>query len=314
MPSKLAHSRKTSDWKTALKRLEGAYADSTLLAYHADVETFVSWCEQRGRRPLPASTKLLASFVENEAKRCSVATIKRRLAAIGKIHRLLNLENPVAAEDVKLALRRALRKKSARPRQALGLTRELRDQLIAACDDSIAGKRDRAILAIGYDTLARRSEIVYLRVEDITQTPRGSKLIIRRAKNDQLGLGRVAHISPSALIILEDWLKAARIVSGPLFRSIKGGTVSGSSLHPHSIGVIIKRAAKTAGLSSAKIEQLSGHSMRVGAAQDMMTSGLDILPIMAAGGWKTTNVVARYIENADISPLLRAFYSSNSLS
>jgi integrase/recombinase XerD len=300
---------KQINWERKLTRLEGAYADSTLCAYRADVETFVSWCERRGRRPLPASPKLLASFVENEAKRCSVATIKRRLAAIGKIHRLMKLENPVENEDVKLALRRALRKKSARPRQALGLTRELREQLIAACDDSLSGKRDRAILAIGYDTLARRSEIVSLRVEDITQTARGAKLIIRRAKNDQLGLGRVAHISHSALGYLEEWLKAARIVSGPLFRSIKSGTISGSSLHPHSIGVIIKRAAKSAGLSSAKIKQLSGHSMRVGAAQDMMTSGLDILPIMAAGGWKTTNVVARYIENADISPLLRAFYS-----
>jgi integrase/recombinase XerD len=300
---------KQINWERKLTRLEGAYADSTLRAYRTDVETFVSWCEQRGRRPLPASPKLLASFVENEAKSCSVATIKRRLAAISKIHRLMKLTNPVENEDVKLALRRALRKKSARPRQALGLTRELRDQLIAACDDSLSGKRDRAILGVGYDTLARRSEIVSLCVEDITQTPRGAKIIIRRAKNDQLGLGRVAHISPSALGYLEGWLKDAGIVSGPLFRSIKNGTVSGSSLHPHSIGVIIKRAAKTAGLSSTKIKQLSGHSMRVGAAQDMMTSGFDILPIMAAGGWKTTNVVSRYIENADIAPLLRAFYS-----
>jgi integrase/recombinase XerD len=189
------------------------------------------------------------------------------------------------------------------------MTRELRDQLIAACDDSLAGKRDRAILAVGYDTLARRSEIVCLRVEDITKTQRGAKLVIRRAKNDQLGMGRVAHISPSAVTLLEDWINTAKIVSGPLFRSIKTGTISESSLHPHSIGIIIKRAAKTAGLPQEKIEQLSGHSMRVGAAQDMVTSGLDILPIMAAGGWKTTNVVARYIENADISPLLRAFYN-----
>ena len=231
--------KKNKNWNAALRRLEGAYADTTLRAYRSDVETFVSWCQQRGRSPLPASPKLLASFVENEAKRCAVATIKRRLAAIGKIHRLMKVENPVENEDVKLALRRALRKKSARPQQALGLTRELREQLIAACDDSLSGKRDRAILAIGYDALARRSEIVSLRVEDITQTARGAKLIIRRAKNDQLGLGRVAHISPSALGYLVEWLKAARIVSGPLFRSIKSGTVSGLSLHPHSIGVII---------------------------------------------------------------------------
>lgn len=116
-------------------------------------------------------------------------------------------------------------------------------------------------------------------------------------------------MSPFALSLLDEWLHAARIGSGPLFRSIKGGTVASSSLHPHSIGVIIKRAARTAGLSSTEIQQLSGHSMRVGAAQDMVCMGLDLLPIMAAGGWKTTNIVARYIENANLTPLLSRFHS-----
>lgn len=301
-------SNNNNNWRIALKRLEGAYADSTLKAYRVDIKTFVGWCEERGRKPFPASPKLLASFIENEARCFSVATIKRRLAAIGKIHGLLKLDNPVAEEEVKLALRRALRKKLARPRQALGLTRELRDQLIDACEDTLAGIRDRAILAVGYDTLARRAEIVSLSFEDITRTPRGAKLVIRRSKNDPYGQGRVAHISQTALGFLEDWLEGARIMNGPLFRSIKNGKISESSLHPHSVGVIIKRAAKSAGLSSDKIDQLSSHSMRIGAAQDMMTSGLDILPIMAAGGWKTTNVVARYIENADLSPILRRFY------
>ncbi len=66
-------------------------------------------------------------------------------------------------------------------------------------------------------------------------------------------------------------------------------------------------AAERAGLSKEEVQKLSGHSMRIGAAQDMMTAGLDILPIMAAGGWKTTSVVARYTESADISPLLNRF-------
>lgn len=169
------------DWNTAFKRLKGAYADGTLRSYRNDVEVFVSWCERRRSRPFPASPKILAAFVEHEAERYSVATIKRRLAAIQKIHRLLKFDNPVTDEEVKLAVRRSLRKKSARPRQALGLTRELRNQLIESCDDTLAGRRDRAILAIGYDSLARRSEIVSLRMEDITRTPSGAKLIISRA-------------------------------------------------------------------------------------------------------------------------------------
>jgi len=296
------------NWERALSRLDGAYADGTLRAYRADIQAYENWCDQKHLRLFPAKPKRIAEFVKHEAKRCSAATIKRRLAAIGKIHRLMKLENPVADEDVKLALRRELRKKPARPKQALGLTRNIRDQLINACDNTLAGKRDKAILALGYDTLSRRSEIVSINIEDLIFSSSSAKLIIRRSKNDQFGMGRVAHLSTKALELLRDWLKVSQITEGYIFRAIKHGKVCDSSLHPHSVGLIIKKAAKAAGLSTTEIAKLSGHSMRIGAAQDMMTSGLDILPIMAAGGWKTTNVVARYIENADISPLLREFY------
>lgn len=295
------------DWQKSLSRLEGAYAESTFRSYRSDICGFIAWCELKKRRPFPATPKLIADFVTEDAKRCSAATIKRRLAAIGKIHRLMKLENPIADEDVKLALRRALRKKPTRPKQALGLNRKLRDQLINACDNTLTGKRDKAIIAVGYDTLSRRSELISLNVEDLIISGSSAKLIIRRSKNDQLGLGRVAHISSKTFELLRDWLNVANITEGPIFCAIKHGNVSYTSLHPHSIGLIVKKAAKAAKLSTAEIENLSGHSMRIGAAQDMMTSGLDILPIMAAGGWKTTNVVARYIENADISPLLNRF-------
>jgi integrase/recombinase XerD len=296
------------NWERALQRLEGAYADGTLRAYKADIKTFVSWCNQKNRHPFPARPKILVNFISDEAESYSASTIKRRLAAISKIHRLMKLDNPISDEEVKLALRRELRKKPARPKQALGLTRKLRDQLIDACDSTLTGKRDKAIIALGYDTLSRRSELVSLNIEDLIISETSAKVIIRRSKNDQYGVGRVAHISSKTFGLLQDWLKVANITEGPIFRAIKHGNVSYTSLHSHSIGLIVKKAARAANFSIAEIEKLSGHSMRIGAAQDMMTSGLDILPIMAAGGWKTTNVVARYIENADISPLLHTFY------
>lgn len=305
-PSKI---QKRQKWETALSRLSGAYADSTLHAYQVDIEIFLKWCGDHNRRPFPSTPKLISAFIEHEAKRCAPSTIKRRLAAIGKIHRLMKLENPVHDEDVKLALRRVLRRKSIRPKQALGMTHEIRDKLIEACDNSLAGKRDKAIIALGYDTLSRRSELVSINVEDLIFGSKGTKVIIRRSKNDQFGAGRIAHVSPKSLYALKDWLKVSSISDGPLFRGIKHNKIEDYSLHPHSIGRVIKQAAERAGLSQNDVKKLSGHSMRIGAAQDMMTAGLDILPIMAAGGWKTTNVVARYIENADISPLLRSFYN-----
>jgi integrase/recombinase XerD len=295
------------DWQSALRRLEGAYADGTLRAYRADVQIYATWCEKKGLGAFPAKTKHIAQFVSHEAQRCSAATIKRRLAAIGKIHRLMKLQNPIADEDVKLVLRRELRKKSTRPKQALGMTRELRDRLIDCCDISLAGKRDKAIIALAYDGLLRRSEIVSINLEDLSITESGGKVIIRRSKNDQLGTGRVAHISLRTMKLISNWVEAAKLREGSLFRAIQHNNIALRGLHPHSIGRIIKQAAQRAGFPIDEVKNLSGHSMRIGAAQDMVTAGLDILPIMAAGGWKTTNVVARYIENADLSPLLNRF-------
>src|SRR3954452_21425094 len=154
--------RNARDWRKTLTLLEGAYAPSTIRAYTADFATFERWCHSVALNPLPARPSTVARFVEIDARRAAASTLQRRLAAIRKMHRLFRLENPVADEEVLLAVRRALRRKLQRPRQALGLTRDLRDQLICACPDTLMGKRNRAMIAIGYDTLCRRAELVGL--------------------------------------------------------------------------------------------------------------------------------------------------------
>lgn len=297
------------DWITALNKLKGAYADSTLRAYRADINAYVKWCNTAGDKPFPSNIKLLVGFIDHQSGIYSISTIKRRLAAISKIHSLLLIDNPCQHIDVKLAFRRSLRSKSSRPRQSLGLTAKMRDQLLNACDGSLIGKRNRLLLSIGYDTLCRRSEIVEIQIEDIkAATRRNGTILIKRSKNDQVGLGRISHISPRSIKLIKDWLKASKLQDGPLFRGIKHNKVQSKSLHPHSINRIIKDTAKKAGFSDNIITMLTGHSMRIGAAQDMMTLGFDILPIMAAGGWKSINVVARYVENADKSEMLHKFF------
>ena len=296
---------KLKDWRSALAQLEGAYAASTLRAYRADMEVFEKWCSEVGQPALPAKPKTVAAFVTHEMKRCSAATLKRRLAAIRKIHKLLRNENPVSDEEVSIAMRRALRTRSARPRQALGLTQDLRDRLIAACPETLAGKRDRAMIALGYDTLCRRSELIALRIEDLMKSPAGSsQILIRRSKNDPYGNGRLGYVSAETLEHLRAWLGDAQIDAGYIFRAVRNQTAGQRPLHPFTVNRILKQAAKAAELSLHEIERLSGHSMRVGAAQDMIVSGLSILPIMQAGGWKSMNVVGRYIENANLIPLL----------
>ena len=298
--------KRMPDWRATLARLEGAYADTTLRAYRADMTVFEKWCGQAHRRPaLPASPQTVAAFVAHQAKFCSAGTLKRRLAAVRKIHKLLRLENPVTDEEVTIAMRRALRKRSARPRQALGLTQDLRDRLIAVCPDTLTGKRDRAMIALGYDTLCRRAELVALCVEDLTQSASGSaQILIRRSKNDPYGNGRLGYVSPETLALLRTWLKAANIARSYIFRAVNNETIGRQALHPCTVNRVLKRAAQAAQLSSREVERLSGHSMRVGAAQDMIVSGLGILPIMQAGGWRSVNVVGRYVENANLIPLL----------
>ena len=293
------------NWCAALTRLEGAYSDSTLRAYRADMQAFENWCATAQKCCLPAVPSTIASFIAQQAEYCSAATLKRRLAAIRKIHRLLRLENPVTDEEVVIAMRRALRAKHARPRQAHGLTKSLRDELIESCPKTLAGKRDRALIALGYDTLCRRSELVGLLAEDLRFTSTGAaQILIRRSKNDPYGQGRLGYVSADTLKILRDWLTAAQIESGYIFRAVRNNSVRQNGLHPYSVNRILKQTASASGLPPETIEHLSGHSMRVGAAQDMIVSGLSILPIMQAGGWKTMNVVGRYVENADLSPLL----------
>jgi integrase/recombinase XerD len=297
---------RTKDSLKAFERLEGAYSNGTIRAYRTDIAIFTAWCASTSHKPLPASPDTVAAFISNEAARgCSAATLKRRIAAIRKIHQLLKMENPTVDEEVNLARRRAFRANPLRPRQALGLTKELKKTLVAACPDTLAGKRDRAMIALGYDTLCRRSELVALRLEDITTfADRGAQILIRRSKNDPYGQGRQGYISPETIKLLNYWLKAATIKDGYLFRSVRGAIISENPLHPYSVNRILKKMASACSLPEKTVRDLSGHSMRVGAAQDMITSGMSILPIMRAGGWKSMNVVARYVEHTDLIAMM----------
>ena len=214
----------------------------------------------------------------------------------------MRLANPVGDEEVLIAMRRALRTKPRRQKQALGLTRDLRDKLFAACPDNLTGLRNRALIAVGYDTLCRRAELVSLRLEDLLQLENGAmSILVRRAKNDPFGDGRYGYLTPRTVEILKEWLEAAAIQKDWLFRKVSGRRIGSNALHPYTVNLIIKGAADAARLDPQIIQSLSGHSMRVGAAQDLMADGVGLLPIMRAGGWKSMNIIARYVEHAEIA-------------
>lgn len=288
-------------WRPALVRMEGAYSANTIRSYRADFTIFEAWCRQEGLAALPATAETVADFVLAQSKSAAPATVSRRRASIAKIHRLMKLENPISAEEVNLATRTVFRQKGRRQEQARGLTAPLKRKLIAACPDDLQGLRDRALIAAGYDTLCRRAELVQLCVDDLSPKHDGSAtILVRKSKADQFGRGRLAYLSAEALNHVQAWIDAAAIVTGPLFRGIRGTRVMPEALHPYSVARVLKDMARNAGLAEDLIAKLSGHSMRVGAAQDMAAAGIDLGAIMHAGGWTSPDMVMRYIEHMNI--------------
>ena len=290
------------NWQSLFQKLEGAYSPATLKSYAADIRQFEAWSIATGNSLLPASPENLIAYIAAMTDVLSAATMNRRLAAIAKLHALAGLPDSTKCEDVRLAMRRMKRAVPTRQDQALGLTQTLRDRLIEACPVTLIGLRDKAMIAIGYDTLCRRSELVALQVEDITPlTSGGARILVRRAKNDPFGRGRTAYLSAEGYAIVNEWMKAAGLGSGPLFRILYHGEVGRRGFGPDQVGRILKRAAELAGIDAATIAGIRSHSMRVGAAQDLLVQGRETLQIMRAGGWKSINTVSRYCENADLN-------------
>ncbi len=287
-------------WRACLAALAGAYSEATLRGYGSDFLHFERWCAGVGTTALPAAPETVAAYLEENAA-LAIATLQRRLNAIRRIHKLMRLCDPTTDETVWLALRRLKRAHHARPAQALGLTAELTSRLIAATGDDLTGLRDRAMIAIGFDTLCRRSELVGLRLEDLEIGHDGrAAILVRRSKADPFGSGRLAAVSSAGLRRLLAWLDAAGIEAGPLFRRVRDTRVGTEALAPLTVSRVLKSAARRAGFSPDEVRQVSGHSLRVGGAQTLAARKIDMLTIMRAGGWKSINVVARYTEHAGL--------------
>ena len=183
------------------------------------------------------------------------------------------------------------------------LTADLRRMLKTVSAETLKGKRDRAILLVGFATGSRRSELVGLAVDDIEETPEGLVITIRRSKTDQEGRGivkgiaRGEHPETCPVSALLDWLQAAAITSGPVFRHIgKGGRLEGQ-LTAQSVALVIKAACKAARLDATKY---SGHSLRAGLVTQAAKNGVAVSDIMRQTGHKSTETVNRYVRKVQV--------------
>ncbi len=287
-----------------LQKIEGAYAPSTLRAYHADFKEFITYCEIIGENALPASSDAVVSLILHLVSRGQKsASIRRSIAGIASIHQLSSLPDPTKDVEVKLAIRRMHRLLGREQHQAFAITQPLLKKLLAVTDDNLRGARDRALISVAYDTLCRRSELLSLRVEDIhfsdnssSDSHGGASIFLRKSKTDQEAHGRWLRISEVTTIYLQLWIKQANIKEGLMFRGVNRANRLTQKLDTSQLARIYKKLARRASFDEKLIRDISGHSTRVGAAQDLLLSGASLPIIMNRGRWSKPDTVMRYVE------------------
>ena len=285
------------DIDRVLQALDGAYAPNTLKSYYADARAFVDWCGERNIEPFPMSSDTLCAYIEYLQQNAAYSTIRRRIASLRRLNRMLGFQDQTRTEEVYLAIRRLKRAKCLEQRQAVGINHDILVKMIAAQPDTLAGTRNRALLSLGYDFLARRSELVAIRSEDLKFTSDGAlKGMIRKSKTDQYGKGRLVFGSERSAKLVKRWLRLKPQEIQPVFCAINHGRCEDRAICDRNVNDIIKRSVvKVKRCERPSDLEVSGHSLRVGAAQDLLTRGYDLAAIMRAGGWSDPSTVSRYL-------------------
>jgi site-specific recombinase XerD len=286
-------------------------ARSTRRAYAGDFAHFAAWCATVGTTALPASAEAVYLYLtvlvaDANAADYSASTLERRLAAITYVHEV-NGHGASPARHVKVrelmaGIRRTYAKAQARRDP---LTTAQLAAMVAALDcDTLAAKRDRAVLLVGYAGAFRRAELASLTLAQLERRGDGYVVSLARTKTDQEARGRIVGLpeftaSPLCPVAaLDSWLSAAEICQGPLFRRVsRYGAISASALSPASVALIVKRCALAAGIPASR---LAGHSLRAGHATTAAANGAPDRVIMRQTGHRSVDTLEGYIRPGQV--------------
>lgn len=286
-------------WANLVKYAEdarGAFAPATERAIRSDIALFTHWCDAQARQAMPATAETVVAFIDDMASSRTPATIRRYVSSIAAYHRAAEVANPCAAIAVKLALKRMHNAKGRAQQQAGPLNEGLVRKLLEARGNRLRDIRNRALLVLAYVSLCRRSELTALRLEDFSVELDGfATILIRRSKGDQEGAGAILPVPQDAAKYVMTWIDASRIKDGALFRAVRYSGSVGGALDPGDVARIFKNMARRAGLPAVDASRISGHSTRVGSAQDMLRYKETLPAIMASGRWKSSEMVGRYV-------------------
>ena len=292
-----------------LNNLKSSKAINTIRAYKSDFKDFGAFCAKNSFKILPTEPKTVSLYLTSlSMKEAKMSTLRRRLVSIGVIHKLkghyLDTKHPIIIEN----LMGISRKKG---NYQLGKKPILINQLKAIINvidnnkkKEIKKIRDKTIILIGFGGGFRRAELVYIDFEDLEFVTEGVKIIIKRSKTDQFGEGMIKGIPYFSnktfcpVLHLKKWIDLSSIKSGPLFRKFnKGYGLSNKRLTDQTVALLLKEYLTDAGIEN---KNYSGHSLRSGFATASAESGADERSIMAMTGHKTTQMVRRYIKEANL--------------
>ena len=292
-----------------LLNLKSSKATNTVRAYKSDFKDFGLFCAQNGFKSLPSEPKIVSLYLTYlSTKDAKMSTLRRRLVSIGVIHRLkghyLDTKHPSIIENIMgIKRRKGSIQKSKKP-LLINYLKQLIDVIDEQNNEDIKKLRDRSIILVGFSGGFRRNEIVSLDYDDLDFVEEGLKIQIRRSKTDQFGEGSVKALpyfdssKYCPVISLKNWIEISKIETGPLFRRfVKGSKLSENRLTDQTVALLIKEYLKLAGIDN---KNYSGHSLRSGFATAAAESGAEERSIMAMTGHKSTEMVRRYIKEANL--------------
>lgn len=288
----------------AREYLANSKSDNTKRAYGSDWKQFEEWCASHSFASLPAEPETLVYYITMLGKTKKASTIKRKMAAVSQRHQTAGYKSPTKTPLVRGVWEGLQRKIGIKEegREAIWL-HELRQVIEALPQDKLIGVRNRALLVIGWAGALRRSELVGLHIEDISKTRDGLILHLNQSKTDQKGEGHDVALpfgsNPLTCPVrsFEDWISAAGITEGPVFRRIDRHENVMGGLTAQSVRLIVKKCCEEVGLDP---KRYGAHSLRSGFCSQAAKAGKPEHQIMKQTRHKRSDSLQRYIKKANL--------------
>ncbi len=292
-----------------LNNLKSSKANNTIRAYRSDFKDFSVFCAKNSLKSLPTDSKIVALYLTYlSSKGAKISTLRRRLVSIGVIHKLkghyLDTKHPIIIENLMGIKRKIGSFQQGKKPILINQLKSIINVIDNEKTNEIKKIRDKTLILIGFGGGFRRTELVSIDYNDVEMVPEGVKIVIRKSKTDQFGEGMVKGLpyfsnqNYCPVLHLKKWLELSNIKTGPIFRRFfKSFKLSENRLTDQSVALLLKDYLNTAGIEN---KNYSGHSLRSGFATVSAESGADERSIMAMTGHKTTQMVRRYIKEANL--------------